>query len=302
MFSSARNKAILALIIANVLWGFASPVFKLALQNLPPFTLAYLRFFGATLLLLPFAINKLKVERKDWGNLLLLSFFGITVNITFFFLGLEKAPSINAPIIASSAPVFLYLSSILFLKEKPKRKVLTGIILSLLGILVIVGQPLIETGMDGNLLGNFYFVLATIGAVGHAIFSKKIMDKYSAITITFWSFLLSSFTFLPQYIYETVKYQPFNTLDYKGIIGLVYGIVFSSALAYLLFEWGLKKIQAQEVGLFTYIDPVAAILLAVPLLGETVTPVYLISAFLVFGGIFIAEGRLHWHPIHKLRK
>ena len=301
MLSNKRRLGILALIITNIIWGFASPIFKLALQNIPPFTLAYLRFLGAALILLPFSFKKLEVKKEDLGNLFLLSLFGITINITFFFFGLARAPSINAPIIASAGPVFVYLFSIIFLHEAPRRRVVTGLILSLLGVLTIVGQPIIENGFNLSVLGNVFFVVATIGAVGHIIFSKKILSKYSAITITFWSFVIGACTFLPFFIYELLTADPFSAIDYRGWTGLVFGILFSSTAAYLLFAWGVKQLQAQEVGIFTYIDPLAAILLAIPLLGETITLIFIIGSTLVFLGIFIAEGRIHWHPIQKLR-
>lgn len=297
-----KNKAILALIIANIIWGAASPIFKLALQNLPPFTLAFLRFFGAMLLLLPFATPSFWIGKKDWLKLILLSLFGITINITFFFFGLKHAPSINAPIIASSGPVFLYIFSILILHEKPHQKVFLGIMASLIGVLIIIGQSVFEQGVNGAVLGNLFFVLATLGAVGHAIFSKEILHKYKAITITFWSFLIGQLTFLPFFIYEMIYLHPLDTIDSRGWFGLFYGVIFSSAIAYFLFEWGISQLEAQEVGLFTYIDPIAAIVIAIPLLGEAITPIFLAGSILVFLGIFLAEGRIHWHPLHKLRR
>lgn len=301
MFSNKHNQAILALITANIIWGVASPIFKLALQNITPFTLAFLRFFAASCLLFPFAAKSLWIKKTDWFNLILLSIFGITINITFFFFGLKYSPSINAPIIASSGPIFLYLFSILILHEKPHKKIFLGMIISLIGVLIIVGQPLLSKGITGEILGNLFFVLATIGSVGHVIISKEILPKYPASTVTFWSFIIGNFTFFPLFLYEMVNSHPFDTLDSRGITGLLFGIFLSSAAAYFLFEWGIKKLEGQEIGIFTYIDPIAAILLAVPLLGETITPIFVIGSSLVFSGIFIAEGRIHYHPIHKLR-
>jgi drug/metabolite transporter (DMT)-like permease len=235
MFSNKRRLGILALIIANIIWGFASPIFKLALQNIPPFTLAYIRFLGAALILLPFSLKKLEIKKEDLGDLFLLSFFGITLNITFFFWGLKRAPSINAPIIASSGPVFVYLSSIIFLREKPHKRIIIGLILSLLGVLTIVGQPIIENGFNISVLGNIFFVFATIGAVGHIIFTKKIISRYSAITIAFWSFVIGAFTFLPFVCYELITADPLSAIDYRGWTGLIFGIVFSYTLGYLIF-------------------------------------------------------------------
>ncbi len=294
-----RNKAILALIIANIIWGAASPIFKLALQNIPPFTLAFLRFFGAMLILFPFTVNNLWIKKEDWLNLILLSILGITINITFFFYGLKYAPSINAPIIASSGPIIGYFSSIFILHEKPHIRILIGMLVSLFGVLTIIGQPILEHGMNGEIMGNMFFVLAMLGAVGHSIVGKKIMPKYPAATVTFWSFMIGSLTFLPFFASEMTTLHPFSYLDSRGITGLVFGIFLSSAIAYYIFDWGIKQINAQEIGLFAYIDPIIAIMIAIPLLGESVTPIFLVASILVFAGIFIAEGRLHYHPLHK---
>lgn len=298
-----HHKAILALITANLIWGAASPIFKLALENIAPFTLAFFRFFFAMIIMLPFAINDLVVKREDWKNLILLSLTGITFNISFFFFGLKYAPSINAPMIASSGPIFLYFLSIFVLHEKPHLKILTGTIISLLGVMIIIGQPLLSIQIDSKvLLGNLFFLLATFGAVGHAIFSKELLIKYKAVSITFWSFFIGSLTFLPFFIGENLKQNFLSTLDMRGIIGLVFGVFLSSLLAYLLFEWGLAKIPAQEIGIYTYIDPVIAALIAIPLLGEKITALFVIGSILIFLGIYIAEGRLHYHPLHKLRR
>lgn len=176
-----------------------------------------------------------------------------------------------------------------------------GIIVSLVGVLTIVGQPIVEKEIYGAILGNLFFVLATLGAVGHTIVSKEILPKYKAVTITFWSFLIGSLTFFPFFLYEVRHFSPFDTIDYRGWLGLVFGIFLCSALAYFLFEWGVQQLQAQEIGVFTYIDPVVALVIAIPLLGEVITPIFIFGAFLVFSGIFMAEGRIHWHPLHRLR-
>lgn len=297
-----HQKAILALIVANIIWGAAAPIFKLALQNISPFTLAFMRFFVAALFLLPLSFKHLKILKVDWFSLILVSVFGITINITFFFWGLLLAPSINAPIISSAAPVFIYLFSIFFLHEKNHPKVFLGTIVSLLGVLVIVVQPIISHGIDTQIIGNLFFIIATLGTVLHSVIGKKILDKYNPFAITFWSFLIGSFTFFPFFINEMVTLHPMATIDQRGLLGLFFGILFSSTAAYTLYHWGMKQIDVQEIGVFFYIDPIIAALIAIPLLGEKITGIFLFGSLLVFMGIFIAEGRLHYHPLHKLRR
>lgn len=296
---------ILALIIANIIWGASSPIFKFALTNIPPFTLAFVRFFFASLLLLPF-IKEIKIPElttKEWLELLLGVFFGITVNITFFFLGLQRTESINAPIVGSSGPVLLYFLSVIFLKEKPKVKVFLGMIIALVGVMLIILSPIIFDGKRlafGEVIGNLFFVIAMIGGVLHPLLHKNILKKIDPFLISFMAFFIGTLTFIPFMMGELNRWS-FSQLNINGWTGIIFGVFFSSALAYCLFNYGLSKINAEEVGLFAYIDPVIAILIAIPLVHEYPTFHFFIGSILVFGGIFLAENRLHWHPFHRLK-
>ncbi len=298
---------ILALIITNVIWGAASPIFKYALTNIPPFSLAFIRFFFASLLFLPW-IKKtdwVNFTKRDWLNLFLGGFFGIVINISFFFLGVQKTESINVPIIGSAGPLLIFIFSIIFLKEKIRLKVLSGMILAFIGVMGVILSPFLFNGKTINHLGEFegnlMIVLATLGAVLAPIFIKKIINKTRPVFISGVQFFISSFFFLPFAINE-FKTWDFSQINQAGIVGIIYGVFFSSALAYYLLAYGLSKISAQEVGLFMYIDPLAAIVVAVPLLKEYPDIYFVISTILVLGGIFIAEKRIHYHPFHKLIK
>jgi len=297
----------LALIIANVVWGAASPIFKLALTNIPPFILAFIRFFFASFLLFPLALKRWKaLDTKQLFAICLGGFFGITINISFFFLGLPKTLSINAPIIASSQPIFLYLISIFFLREKPHKNVLVGIVISFIGVLIIVLTPYLLDGSltilqkETQVLGNIFLMIATAGSVFHVLTYKKILKHVDAMQVSYISFLFGALTFIPFALPELAQWS-FTQLNMNGWLGILFGVFFSSALAYALFVYGIGKINAQEVGLYTYIDPVIAVVLAAPLLKEYPTPFFYVGTAFVFIGILIAEKRIHWHPFHKLR-
>lgn len=295
----------LALIITNIIWGGASPIFKYALQNIPPFTLAFIRFFVASIIFFPLAWKSFSSFNFKKGiDIFWVGFFGIFIHITFFFMGLKKTASINAPIIASSGPIFLYFFSILFLKEKPRLRVLGGMIISLLGVLLIVLSPIFLEGKNfifGEIEGNLFILLATLGMVIQTIIGKNLLKKVDSYFVSFFSFFTSSLLFLI-FVPQELSSWSLTNLNINGWIGIIYGVFFSSALAYFLYYYGISKIQAQEVGIFTYIDPIVAILIAIPLLHEYPTIYYFIGSFLVFGGIYFAEKRVHYHPIHMMKK
>jgi drug/metabolite transporter (DMT)-like permease len=299
---------IIALIIANIIWGAGSPIFKLALTNIPPFLFIFLRFFVAALLILPFALKeKAKLRLVDFRDLFIAGLFGITLRISAYFLGLQRTQSINSPIIASASPVFLFFLAVIFFKEKVNLKVLYGTLISLGGVMVIVLAPIFRSSgivlqqADKLIEGNVLFILATIFGLIAVLLHKKILNNVGPYTVAFWGFILGSLPLLPLVANE-LKTWSFVELNFNGAFGLIYGIFLNTALAYALYYFGMSKIKAQEVGTFTYVDPVIAILIAAPLLGEFPDKFFAIGTFLVFIGIYISEGRIPWHPFHKLRK
>lgn len=176
-------------------------------------------------------------------------------------------------------------------------------IIGTIGILAIVLEPIYYNGLYGNVLGNFLIVLATISGVIGMLTGRTLFQKYNPLVLTFWAFVISAISFLPPAIAENIQNPTIlASLDIRGIIGIIFGSIFSSAMAYGLFAYGLSKIQASEASLFIYIDPISGTILSYFMLHEPITIPFLIGTFFIFMGIFIAERRIHYHPISKLRK
>lgn len=175
--------------------------------------------------------------------------------------------------------------------------------IALTGVMLIILYPILFSGEIfswGEVEGNIFILLATFGGILHALLQKKVIEKIGAVKVTFISFMFGAMTFLPFAVVELNAWN-FSRLNYQGWTGIIFGVFFSSALAYYLYSFGLGKIKAQETGLFAYIDPIVAVMIAVPLLGEHPSLHFYFGSILVFGGIYLAEGRIHWHPLHKLK-
>jgi drug/metabolite transporter (DMT)-like permease len=295
---SNKHIAIFALIISNIVWGGAAPIFKWSLENIEPFTLAFLRFFIASLILWPFALPHIALRIKDIPKIILLAFIGIFMHISFFFLGLKVTSSINVPIIGASTPIFIMIVALLFLGEKPKRKVVFGTILSLLGTIFITISPLFQGGQDGTIIGNLLILLSALCLVSYTILLKKFNLPYPPLVLIFWTFFAGAIMFFPFFAMEMQHTNLLQNLDTRAIVGILYGALSASTLAYLCYDLGIKYLKANEVGIFFYIDPIATIVIAMPLLGEKITLPYILGALTIFAGIFIAEGKFHYRPLH----
>ena len=297
---SKYQLAVLALIGTNIIWGASVPIFKWSLTDIDPFTFAFIRFFLASLLLLPFTIHKLKINRHDVITYFVLAFFGFFIHISLLLFGLKISSSINSPIIASSAPIFLILGSVFILKEKINQKVLMGTIISLAGVSIIILRPLFDNGLDGTILGNLLFLLSTISFVIYTILLKGHSFRHSAATVTFYLFAFSTLIFFPFFLWESNTHNILYLVDAKAFIGILFGAVFTSVLGYVFFNFAIRYVKANETGIYLYIDPIITVLIAVPLLGEHVTRSFIAGSILVFFGILVAEKRLNYHPLHRL--
>ncbi len=294
--------AILAIIITNLIWGASVPIFKWSLQDIPPFTFAFFRFFLASLVLLPFTFHHLKISHKAFLQLSLLAFLGFFLHISLLFFGLTLSLSINAPIIASSAPIFLIIGSFFLLHEKVKTKTAIGTAISLIGIGIVVLRPILDNGFDSNIIGNVLFILSTLSLVLYTLLLREYSLPYRATTITFWMFVITTAIFFPFFLWESGTTNALSHLTFQGLTGILFGAIFTSVIAYVFYNFAIRRIPANEIGIFLYIDPIVTALIAVPLLGEEITTLFIIGAIFVFLGIFVAEGRINYHTLHKLKE
>lgn len=303
MTLSPAKKAVIALIGTNLIWGAAAPIFKLGLETIPPFTFAFWRFFIAAVILGVILGKKAANPAKNHEDVKLLTAYALTattINISFFLVGLTMTQAIYAPVIASAQPIIVLLLSIVFLREHFHIRKFIGMIAGAIGIIIIIIEPLLVAD-GGSVIGNILLVLATLGAVGQTITGKIVMKRFDPFTVTFWAFLIGSFSFMPlairEYMLDPTIYQ---TLTRTGTMSVMYGAIFSSLLAYCLFAYGVSKIKASTVAVFTYIDPVIGTLLSWFILSEPITRYFMLGAIFIFTGIFIAEGRIHYHPFPRL--
>lgn len=300
---SKTRLAITALIVANIIWGAGSPVFKWAFESVHPLTLAFARFLIPTVILGILYNKRLAIHKKDIFTFILCGITGVSINIGTYFLGIHYTKSINSPIIGAAGPVFLILGSMIFLKERPSKHMLVGNLLGLTGVLFIVLEPIFANShMNGSLFGNMLLVIATLGATAGTLIAKDLTKTYKPVTIAFWSFAVATVSFAPFFTMDLMKYGLLPQLTPQGIFAVLFGGLFSSLAAYTLLFWALEYVPAASVGIFDYLQPLVAILIAAPLVHEYPTPFFLSGAILVLGGIYLSESHTKFHLFRHIFK
>ncbi len=270
-------------------------------------TLAFLRFFFALILLSPFLLTeKKKIAKADLPVLIGIGLLMVTLNIGFFYEGLKRTTVITASVLTLAVPIFSVLGGWWFLKEKVYVVNLAGIILGFIGTILIVGLPFIILGIQPTtdaMLGNFLIILASICWVAGAILSKRILQKYSTLTLTAVVFAIGAVTFLipalTEYLQNPIWYHQITIL---GILSLVFITIASSICAYFLFEWGLSKLGVIKADLFQYLEPVVATTLGVLILSEQLRFSFIIGAILIGLGVYWATLGKNQHRHYKAHR
>ena len=285
--------AIIALVIAHLIWGANFVVAKIALQEIPPMTLAFLRYFLATLLLIPFLLTfekkQLKVKLDHLPKLILVGIFMITINIALFYEGLKRTSAIDASVLSMSIPIISVIGGWFFLRERIFWINLIGIFLGFVGSLVLLGIPLIFIGKFSGvtLFGNILIILSSLSFVVGAVLAKSVLKKYHSVIVTTISFLVGAITFLIPALLEYVQNPSWvNNLSVLGVLSLIYITLLSSIVAFFLLNYGIEKIGVIKSNLFHYMEPAVAATFAVPFLGERISYSFIVGTVLIVLGVY----------------
>lgn len=303
--TSSRLKAYLLLVLVAAIWGIAGPVIKYTLPDFPPIIFLTYRFAISLIILIPITlITKQKFPKNKRGLfiLTLVGLLGSSINLGLLFYGFNYTTALDASLLSATAPVFVVTAGAFFLNEKVTKKEKLGVVITFVGAIIIILQPLIEGGLFKleNMYGNLLIIAANFAWVLYVVLSKyELKHKVKPLLMTTYMFLLGFITLLPLALIQSggvssLINQLTNT-PIKPHLGVWYMAILSGAVAYFLYQKAQKTIEASEATLFSYLSPLFAAPLAVFWLGETITPAFLIGGVIIAMGVFIAEQR----NIHK---
>ena len=283
-----ETRARLGLIISMAIFGTIG-IFRRQIP-LPSSFLAMTRgFVGALfLLLVMFLLRKKPDKAAIRKNLLLLIISGgcIGFNWILLFEAYNYTSVATATLCYYFAPTFTILLAPLVLHDKLTRKKLLCVILALIGMVFVSGFW--ETGLSGA--GELRGVLLGLGAAvlyAAAVLMNKRMSPIGAYDKTTLQLFFAAVVLLPYVLLtgaaEGLSFTPF-TLLMLAIVCIVH-----TGICYALYFASFEHLPAQTLALFSYIDPVVAVLLSALLLHESMTVFTVIGAVLILGAAIWSE-------------
>jgi len=280
---------VLSILGAVFLWGSSFSAMRIILRDLNPFAVMFCRLFIAFVCIIPIS-GKLfpkSYKKGDWKILLPMVLFQPCLYFLFESNALTFTTSSQAGIIAACLPLMVAVAAWFFLSETISVKTITGLILSISGVVVLTIFQDSHANAPHPVVGNLLELGAMASACTNMILIKKLSFRYSTWSLTAMQIFAGLVFFLPGLKYVIVANPSIWTM--KLVLLLVYLGTFVSFVAFGLYNWGISKVSASRASVFINLVPITAILLGWMVLGETLNPIQIAATIIVISGVFLSN-------------
>jgi drug/metabolite transporter (DMT)-like permease len=281
----------LLLSLTSLFWAVNTVLGRYVVGHIPPVTLAFIRWGGAFLIVLPFALPHLTrdwpVIRKHAVLMTVLALTGFSAYNTMAYYGLQYTSAINGLLLQSTGPLFVALWSFALFRTRLTWRQAIGICISLTGVLVIIshGSLAVLIGIGFN-RGDVWFLIALLIYAYYtaALRQRPAMHPLSFLAVGMgWGATL----LIPALVVEIASGQTM-VFDTESVLSIVFVCVFPSLLGYLFLNRGIELIGANRAAPFMHLVPVFGSVLAIVWLGERFEIFHAVGYGLVFTGITVA--------------
>ena len=257
-------------LFAIILWGISYIwTNRLISLDIPVTYFVFVRILlaGFVLFLLNAASGKItRIRRKDLPKFLLLAFFEPFIYFICESYGVKQtgSPTLSAMIIAT-IPIFSVGAGVLFFREKVNAVNITGILLSLIGIVLVV----MSKGELGKhfIFGIVLLLIAVLSEVGHASVTKSLSGNYSSQVIVMYQFLIGSVYLFPLFLFKGLDGFSSRFLSADVWYPIICLAILCSSLAFSLWVSTIKSLGVAKSSIFSALIPVVSAIAAC-LLGQ----------------------------------
>ncbi len=282
----------LLLSLTSLFWAGNTVLGRFIAGHVPPVTLAFIRWSGAFVILLPFAAHHLRRDwptiRKHAGLMTLLALTGFSAYNTMAYYGLQYTSAINGLLLQSVGPLFVAMWTFALFRDRLTLRQAGGICISLIGVIVIVSRASLDVllAIAFN-RGDVWFLIALMiyGFYTAVLRTRPKMHPISFLAVGMgWGAAL----LVPAMAIELASGRTI-VLDGTSWLSFAYVCVFPSLLGYLFLNRGIELIGANRAAPFMHLVPVFGSVLAIVLLGERFEVYHAVGYSLVFAGVTIAS-------------
>lgn len=271
--SQRRALGFAACAIASSLWGCGFFFGKIALAEMNFAHMVLYRFLFAMVPLTPLLItHRPRLNRKEWGVLLITSFLGVPLQFLLQFYGLTLTSVSHASLMVGTMPVILAVGATLFAHERMDRIGWIAMAGSTFGAAMIALGGRRHGGLgSSSFTGDLLVIASMVIGLFWILLNKRLMERHSHIVITVYGLALGTAMLM---IWVPLQYgmPPVAHVSLKTWLALAASGLLCTATTTLLWNWGLTQVPASQAGVLLNMEPLIGSLLGVFVLGEHLGP------------------------------
>lgn len=294
----------LLLFVAAAFFGGNAPMVKdLAEYGVSAVAVADFRSVGAAIAFwIASFVVKPDPQRVTWpvlGKFFVAAMLSIVLNQVLFTVGISYTSPVNATIVATMLPIIALIFSALIIKEPITLQKVSGLVIGLSGALFLVLGSGLGVG-GGGLKGDLMCLTAQTCIGLYMVIFSSMIHRYSVFTLMKWMFLFSSIvvTIITWPVVSAIDYASLPLVAWAEILFIVFCGTFFS---YVCFTYGQKVLTPTIVGMYNYVQPIVATILAVAMGVGSFGWRELTAMLLVFGGVYIVNRAKNFEPTGKNR-
>lgn len=280
--------AYIFLFLGMALFGSATPVSKLVVEEFPVFFAGTLRVLMAFLILLPFVnlADLKKFKGKDGWLLAAIGLIGVVGFTAFLLYGMKHVSGVMGSIIMSATPVLTAAFSYVFFKDHFDWRKYTALGLAVAGIVVMRVFDKGGDNSESSWWGVVLVLLAICCEAAYTLMGKALTREYSPVDIACFSALIGFIGFLPMGIWQYSS-EVISGINLENGAELVFYGAGTMGLGSVLWYKGVRQVDGSTAAGFMGVMPVSALVLSYWLLGESFQWIHLGGFALVFAGVIL---------------
>lgn len=285
-----RGPAYAAIVAQTLISAGTYLLGKVAVDQLNPLALCYLRFGGAALMLVLTARltgADLSFRREELPLYLGLGFLVVMADPLLFLYGLRLSTASQISLLYPLNPIFVLLVARARGLEFPGWRRWLGILLSFFGVSLFIAESGLSYSLE-NLLGNLLVLGAVFSWSLYTTFSKTLVEKRGSLGALTISVITGMILFTPVGL-PAALVADYSAVDWEGWLGLGYLIVITVVVGYFCYNYALSRLDASQVAVMANGQPVATVILAALILGETITPLFVIGGTIALAGVTLTQ-------------
>ena len=274
-----RISATLGLLVVVAFWGLNYVVTKIGVSHMAPTDFVFWRFFGTTVLVLPWMIKYRPTNSTQWLRLFTLGLVGVSIYQWLFNTALQLTMAANVAFLFNLAPLMTLGAQRLVSRRNVPKGSLVGAAMALVGVALLVG-----TAHAGSWLGDLWALAAAVAWAAFTILTERMRPQVRGLALTGWM----SF-------FGTIGILPLTTAHLGSSLGpstwfpLAYTIVFVTILGLTLWQTAVVTLGGASASLFLYLVPVVAATGGWVFLAEPITAIGALGAGLILLGVAVAQ-------------